>query len=402
MLPPRLAPDLAEQQTLTAGQDAPVVGFSVQHDALDAGTEPGGKTDRPAAAQSRAASARSLHGAVGKRTMSKSQTVKRASARAAEAAAAAAAEQWMSEVEGQRREAKTRAAAGGVREKRTHMRLVDAASLLLGTSGVSPDADPSLQAALAHARLSVYEFMAMLLHLVQDRHPAYAAWPALLRRLLAKRYLVQLRGAQGRTSPWVSSRALQADLLYLLDSGPNAELLHQCYAYMTYGTGTPLAAGPPPASDAPPSGLSKGEPADLLLPLSDVRQGLRQPGQPHWVPLARVCQFLRQAGLLPKMLSKLILELQAETEPLFAQVPMAEMAPWWWPRNRPLLTIPGGVGDFRKVPSSFDPLSRPVLMAVLNEFDILGTSIPRSRKAYAASMTSECRTPGSWRRWPHA
>ncbi len=60
----------------------------------------------------------------------------------------------------------------------------------------------------------------------------------------------------------------------------------------------------------PEPGQPSGEPSDLHLPLRDSRRGLRQTGQPYWVPLSRVCQFLRQAGLLPRALSKLITELQ--------------------------------------------------------------------------------------------
>lgn len=42
-----------------------------------------------------------------------------------------------------------------------------------------------------------------------------------------------------------------------------------------------------------------------------------------------------------------------------------------------------------QVPTKVDPLGRAVLMAILNEFDILGIQIPRSRKLYAASLDSQ-------------
>jgi len=41
------------------------------------------------------------------------------------------------------------------------------------------------------------------------------------------------------------------------------------------------------------------------------------------------------------------------------------------------------------VPKTIDPISRPVLMAALNEYDILGIPIPKSRRMYALEMTSE-------------
>lgn len=112
---------------------------------------------------------------------------------------------------------------------------------------------------------------------------------------------------------------------------------------------------------------AKGEASDLHLPLRDVRRGLRRaPGSTlgpqgsqsqgpagageYWVPLFRVAQFLRQAGLLPRIMSKLITELMRETEECYSHVPMSQMTPWWWPRTtRAMPTIPGGYGAFRRV-----------------------------------------------------
>lgn len=49
------------------------------------------------------------------------------------------------------------------------------------------------------------------------------------------------------------------------------------------------------------------------IPLScasqDMRLGLAQKDQPFTVPLIRLAQFLRQAGLLPKLLSRLVTQL---------------------------------------------------------------------------------------------
>ena len=41
------------------------------------------------------------------------------------------------------------------------------------------------------------------------------------------------------------------------------------------------------------------------------------------------------------------------------------------------------------MPKYIDPISRPVLMAALNEYDILGVPIPKSRRLYALAMSSE-------------
>jgi hypothetical protein len=38
---------------------------------------------------------------------------------------------------------------------------------------------------------------------------------------------------------------------------------------------------------------------------------------------------------------------------MYSNVPMSEMTPWWWTRTKPLITIPGGYGDFRKVGAPF-------------------------------------------------
>ncbi len=41
------------------------------------------------------------------------------------------------------------------------------------------------------------------------------------------------------------------------------------------------------------------------------------------------------------------------------------------------------------MPTSLDPMSRQVLMAALNKFDILGMPIPKHTKAMAAEMNGE-------------
>lgn len=49
--------------------------------------------------------------------------------------------------------------------------------------------------------------------------------------------------------------------------------------------------------------------------LQDMRTGLSQEGQPFTVPLLRLAQFLRQAGLLPKLISRLITQMHRVSGP---------------------------------------------------------------------------------------
>ncbi len=63
----------------------------------------------------------------------------------------------------------------------------------------------------------------------------------------------------------------------------------------------PWASAPPPGCCVP----------GVWMRAQDAKRCLKQHACPTWVPLARVCAFLRQAGLLPKMLSKLMTELIA-------------------------------------------------------------------------------------------
>jgi hypothetical protein len=69
------------------------------------------------------------------------------------------------------------------------------------------------------------------------RNPLYSGQPRLLRRLLCKKYMSQLQARTTAPTPWLNSRINSSNVLYVLDSGESSELLHQCYAYMTYGTG---------------------------------------------------------------------------------------------------------------------------------------------------------------------
>lgn len=80
----------------------------------------------------------------------------------------------------------------------------------------------------------------------------------------------------------------------VVDGGQMSELLHRVYAFVSNPSGSELA--------------------DLHLSLRDVRHGLRQHGQPFNVALLRIAQFVRQAGLLPRAVSRYITNMiQAST-----------------------------------------------------------------------------------------
>ena len=84
-------------------------------------------------------------------------------------------------------------------------------------------------------------------------------------------------------------------------------------------------------------------------------------------------------------------DLYEEATDALRRIPTTELVPWWWNRDRskPLANISFGLGAFRTLPEVIDILQLPVLMAIMNEYDVLGVALPRSRKAYEAQMASE-------------
>ena len=98
-----------------------------------------------------------------------------------------------------------------------------------------------------------------------------------------------------------------------------------------------------------------------------------------------------QAGLVPRVLSRLVADLYIEATEALRRVPAYELVPWWWKRDRskPLAALPDGIGAFRSCPESIDVLQLPVLMALLNEYDIQGIPLPKSRKIYEANLAPE-------------
>ena len=98
-----------------------------------------------------------------------------------------------------------------------------------------------------------------------------------------------------------------------------------------------------------------------------------------------------QAGLIPRVLSRVVMDLAADATEALRRVPANELTPWWWARDRskPLSSILFGLGAFRRCPDVIDVLQLPVLMAIVNEYDVQGVALPRSRKAYEANLEPE-------------
>eukprot|EP00798_Chlamydomonas_sp_ICE-L_P002043 gene2043-18220_t len=173
-------------------------------------------------------------------------------------------------------------------------------------------------------------------------------------------------------------------MLKLMDSGEASEKLHQFYVFL---------------------GGTKCEASDLRLSLHDMRRGMRytatldedareRAAHPSGfgVPLLRVAQFIRQAGLLPKLVSRMITQEHDEVMEEMKLVPVPEQTPWWWSgtNERRKTYLPPRLGAFRYAPQAIDTLSRPVSMAFSNEFDVMGlTVVPTSRKAFHDLLSSD-------------
>jgi hypothetical protein len=183
---------------------------------------------------------------------------------------------------------------------------------------------------LAPAGLTSSELLELLLHIMRDRHPGLRRDADALLRLLARRHLLRLRGRRpDRGPPWLLRQVLVPGLLATLEGGASAaELLHAAYIHL---------AGRDPA------------PSDLELSLSDMRLGLRRAAlaaeaadaardagggaaaavasdaaatgdggcigpapPPMGVTLARLADFLRRAGLVPRVLALYVAQLQRQ------------------------------------------------------------------------------------------
>eukprot|EP00798_Chlamydomonas_sp_ICE-L_P025905 gene25905-11581_t len=208
--------------------------------------------------------------------------------------------------------------------------------------------------------LNAQEFISMLLDLVRDRNP----------KLLARRHIIKLRSMENTGFSWLLDKALKPQVSLLLDGGEHSELLHRVYTYM---------AG------------AEGQPADLNMSLRDARLGLKQQGKNFTIPFLRVAQFLRYTGIMPRLLSRMITQTQEEAENNLKLVPKDEQVPWWWPGSseRKMANMIPTLGAFRFCPKTVAPMQNAVVMGLVNEYDILGVPIPRSRKIFKTMLTSE-------------
>ncbi len=93
------------------------------------------------------------------------------------------------------------------------------------------------------------------------------------------------------------------------------------------------------------------------------------------VPLLRVVQFLRQSGIMPRVLPRLVGDLYDEAMQNLRKVPNSEMVPWWWSRDRskPQQNIMFGLGAFRNCPETVDLLQQAVVMVRSGLFCSLDT-----------------------------
>lgn len=57
--------------------------------------------------------------------------------------------------------------------------------------------------------------------------------------------------------------------------------------------------------------------------------------------------------------------------------------------TQPTPQVPHGLGGFRECPETIDLLSRPVLMGILMDYDVMGLPIPRTRKLHELALASE-------------
>ncbi|KAG2501222.1 hypothetical protein HYH03_001033 [Edaphochlamys debaryana] len=250
-------------------------------------------------------------------------------------------------------------------------------------------------------RLHDTEVLDLLLGLMQNRQAASSSRnqlpiPALMRRLAAQ-HVTRLRStACAAPLPWVMGQVIRTEMLRALDGGPNSLTLHQAYIFLT---------------------SEHSAPQDLHLSMQDMRLGLAQEEQPFTVPLLRLAQFIRQSGLLPKMLSRLISYLHKAAEYYLDRLTVAEQAaeyyldrltvaeqvPWWWPpevlRERraavtgiglsPTLWVRADLLPMYVQPSEVNMMALETMAGVVYDFDILGVYYGTTRKALRNQLGSE-------------
>ncbi|GFR42409.1 hypothetical protein Agub_g3309, partial [Astrephomene gubernaculifera] len=236
-------------------------------------------------------------------------------------------------------------------------------------------------------RLRDSDVLDLLLGLMQNRQVASSSkanlpMPALMQQLAAKHVGRLKRTACAAPLPWVLGQAIRTEMLRALDSGPNSLTLHQAYIYLS---------------------SEHSAPQDLHLSMQDMRLGLAQVEQPFTVPLLRLAQFIRQSGLLPKLISRLITHMHKHAEYYLDRLAVADQVPWWWPPEvlRDRRAAVSGVGisptlwqrpdtiAMWQQPAAMNLLGLETIAGVVYDFDILGVYYGTTRKAIRNQLSSE-------------
>ncbi|GAX82196.1 hypothetical protein CEUSTIGMA_g9624.t1 [Chlamydomonas eustigma] len=331
------------------------------------------------------------------------------------------------------------------------LRVVDTVRLQqLQTEELEMRAEQAAKQRQSRDGLNGSEFLSLMLELMAERSADHQASPETLLRRLCGQHMPLLQRRASAGVPWVLGKVLQPQLLHQLDSGPMSEMMHRAFVYMSSSKCVSddlnlslkdmkvglrvspkakaaserpsYAVNPEPAGKKPetagqssrrgrpgtkgsvsssaweapvkPSTASK-EAAALSAAAAAGKAALEASmlSKPVFsVPLLRLVQFLRQAGLLPRVVPRLVTDLYDMGTEALRKVPNSEMVPWWWTRDRsvkPIAHIMFGYGAFRYCPETIEFLQLPVLMAILNEYDVQGIPLPRSKKMYDLSLDPE-------------
>ncbi|GIL45775.1 hypothetical protein Vafri_2921, partial [Volvox africanus] len=273
----------------------------------------------------------------------------------------------------------------------------------LGTAGSLPGTPPSLKVVDMRSymprndkddstgpdeRLQDADVVDLLMGLMQNRQVAasnsntlHLGAPALLRQL-ALDHFTRLRKSCATPLPWVLGQVIRTEMLRALDSGPNSLTLHQAYIFLT---------------------SEHSAPQDLHLSMQDMRLGLAQVEQPFTVPLLRLAQFIRQSGLLPRLLSRIITHLHKVAEYYLDRLAVVDQVPWWWPvevlhARRAAVNSSAVSSSLYQRPDIFAMWQQPnnsnmlgleTIAGVVYDFDILGVYYGTTRKALRNQLTSE-------------
>ncbi|GIL71888.1 hypothetical protein Vretifemale_2308, partial [Volvox reticuliferus] len=121
------------------------------------------------------------------------------------------------------------------------------------------------------------------------------------------------------------------------------------------------------------------------------------------VPLLRLAQFIRQSGLLPRLLSRIITHLLKVAEYYLDRLAVVDQVPWWWPvevlhARRAAVNSSAVSSSLYQRPDVFAMWQQPnnsnllgleTIAGVVYDFDILGVYYGTTRKALRNQLTSE-------------